>query len=88
MKKATFIIENTMGIHARPAGEIVKLAAKFDSEIMLYGNGKEAKAKGLLMIMAMGIRKGQELVVTVDGSDEDEALKAFQVLISENFYED
>ena len=87
MKQAKFVIENTLGIHARPAAEIVKLATKFESEINLSGNSKDANAKRLLGVMAMGIKQGQELVITASGSDETEVLEAFELLISKNFHE-
>lgn len=88
MKEAKFTIVNSLGIHARPAAEIAKLASQFESSISLLGNGKKVNAKSLLMIMSLGIHTGQELTVSTEGSDEDKALEALSVLISNNFYED
>lgn len=88
MKETNFTIINSLGIHARPAAEIAKLASQFESSITLFGNGKKANAKSLLMIMSLGIQNGQELKVSTDGSDEDQAMEALSELISNNFYED
>lgn len=88
MKEAKYIIGNSLGIHARPAAEIAKVASQFKSDINLSSNDKKANAKSLLMIMAMGVKNGQELVVTANGDDEDKAIEALNLLFSNNFYED
>lgn len=88
MKEKKYIIGNSLGIHARPAAEIAKIAAQFKCDINLSSNGKNANAKSLLMIMAMGVKNGQELVVNTNGIDEDKAIDALDLLFSNNFYED
>ncbi|PKM50433.1 MAG: HPr family phosphocarrier protein [Firmicutes bacterium HGW-Firmicutes-7] len=88
MKEAIFTIGNALGIHARPAAEIAKIASQFESSITLYGNERKANAKSLLMIMSLGVTNGQEFVVSAEGKDEDEAIDALSLLISNNFYED
>lgn len=88
MKEAKFTIGNALGIHARPAAEIAKMASQFECMINLFANQKRANAKSLLMIMSLGVASGQELTVSVDGKDEDSAIDALSILISNNFYED
>jgi len=88
MKETSFKIINNLGIHARPAAEIAKLASQFESSVTLLGNGKKANAKSLLMIMSLGIQTGQDLTVATEGVDEEEAMEALSVLINNNFYED
>lgn len=87
MKEAKFMIGNALGIHARPAAEIAKIASQFESIITLFGNDRKANAKSLLMIMSMGVKNGQELTISTDGKDENEAIEALSLLISNNFYE-
>lgn len=88
MIENTHVILNKLGVHARPAAEITKVASKFKSDISLINNGKEINAKSLLMIMSLGIKNGDELTVRVNGNDEDEAMEALNTLIENNFYED
>lgn len=88
MKEANFTIINSLGIHARPAAEIAKLASQFESSITLFGNSKKANAKSLLMIMSLGIQNGQELTIATEGSDEEQAMAALSELIANNFYEE
>jgi len=88
MKETSFTIINNLGIHARPAAEIAKLASQFESSVTLFGNGKKANAKSLLMIMSLGIQTGQDLTVATEGVDEEQAMEAISILINNNFYED
>ena len=71
MKNFKYTITDELGIHARPAGLLVKEAAKFSSKITIQGNGKNADLKRLLAVMSLGIKCGQEVTVTVEGEDED-----------------
>lgn len=78
MKNFTYTITDTLGIHARPAGLLVKEAAKFTSEITILGNGKSADLKRLLAVMGLGIKKGDTVEVTAEGSDEAAAVQALE----------
>ncbi|MDF2531814.1 MAG: Phosphotransferase system, phosphocarrier protein HPr [Clostridia bacterium] len=81
MVEIKLIMTNKSGLHARPAAEFTKLAARFKSKITLEGNGKTADAKSLLMILTMGIRQGGELTVKADGPDEIESIEALKNLV-------
>ena len=81
MKKEKVILQNETGLHARPAGELAKLAATFKSDINLNVNGKTASAKSILGIMSLGIKASTDIEIECDGEDEEiameEILKAF-----------
>ena len=66
MKTMTYTIQDELGIHARPAGVLVKEVKKFQSKITLEGNGKKAEAGKLLAIMGMGIKHGTEVTITAE----------------------
>ncbi len=72
---------NASGIHARPAGILVKEAAKFKSKITIVTSEKSVPAKSIMFLMAAGIHCGTEIEVQCEGEDEEEALKAIIQLI-------
>jgi len=78
MRTFAYTITDETGIHARPAGELSKAAKEFQSEIILEAGGKQTDARRLMAIMAMGIKKGQEVTVSVEGPDEDAAAAAME----------
>lgn len=84
MKTITYTIKDELGIHARPAGLLVKEAKKFQSKIVLEGNGKSAEATKLMSIMSMGIKQGHEITVTAEGPDEDAAIAAMEEFLNNN----
>ena len=80
MKSFEFVIRDEVGIHARPAGLLVKEAKKYASTVMVNKAGKKADAKKLMMLMGLGVKCGETVVVEVEGADEDaacEGMKAF-----------
>ena len=87
MKKINYTVASEAGIHARPAGLLVKQAASFKSDIKLLNeeNGKEADLKRLMAVMALGVKQGNSVVVTVEGEDEDEAYTVLESFLKENF---
>ena len=82
MIKEKVILQNETGLHARPAGELAKLAATFKCNINLNANGKNASAKSILGIMSLGIKVKTEIEIECDGEDEQtamaEILKGFE----------
>lgn len=84
MKTMTYTIQDELGIHARPAGVLVKEVKKFQSKITLEGNGKKAEAGKLLAIMGMGIKHGTEVTITTEGPDENEAIAAMEEFFKNN----
>jgi phosphocarrier protein HPr len=84
MQEFTYTIKDPEGIHARPAGLLVKEAAKFKSKITLKANGKSADLKRIFALMALGVKTGVEVTVTAEGEDEDAAIKALQANLTTN----
>jgi len=85
MKKFNYVITDEVGIHARPAGLLVKEAKKYTSEIIIAKGDKSAKATALMKLMGMGVVKGDEVTITVEGEDEDAAAAAIEAFMKANF---
>jgi len=84
MKSFTYVIKDELGIHARPAGLLVKEAKQFASNITIACGQKEAVAKGLISVMGMAVKKGDKVVVTTEGEDEEEAIAALEAFFYAN----
>lgn len=84
MKEIKYVVTDPLGIHARPAGLIVKMAAGFQSAITIDNGTKKADAKRIMAVMSMGIKQGQEITVTVEGEDEEAAAAAVETFLKEN----
>lgn len=84
MQSFTYVIKDELGIHARPAGLLVKEAKQFTSTITLECGGKKAVAKGLMGVMGMAVKQGNEVTVTVEGEDEEAAATAMKAFFENN----
>lgn len=84
MKEFNYVITDEVGIHARPAGLLVKEVKKYQSSITVSFNGKKADARKLMALMAMGIKKNDEVTISVDGDDEDAALIGVKAFFENN----
>lgn len=84
MKNFQYEIHDELGLHARPAGLLVKEAKKFQSKIKITNNEKTVAATQLLAIMGMAIKKGAIVTVTVEGDDEENAFSAMKQFFDEN----
>lgn len=83
MKTFDYTITDPQGIHARPAGMLVKEAAKYQSSITIEKEGKKGDAKKIFAVMGLGVKAGQTITVTVEGSDEDTAAEAVEKFLKE-----
>ena len=81
-------VVNVLGIHARPAAQIVRKAAIFESHITLSVENDKVNAKSIMGVMTLAACRGSTIEVRADGSDEIEALEAIIVLINEGFGEE
>ena len=85
MKKFTYTIQDANGVHARPAGLLVKAAKALDSTITLEtAAGRSAAATRLMTVMGLGIKQGDAITVTVEGGDEEASTAAMEKFFSEN----
>lgn len=84
MKSFKYTINDPLGIHARPAGQLVNEAKKFSSAITIDSGAKKANATRLMAVMSLGIKCGQEVTVTAEGDDEDTAIDAMQKYFEAN----
>lgn len=84
MKTFSYTIKDEIGIHARPAGLLAKKAKEFESTVMIEKNGKSVNATKLMALMGLGIKCGETVNVTVEGTDEEKAAAEMQSFFSEN----
>lgn len=84
MKTVRYTVTDPVGIHARPAGDLVREIKKFSSNATMSGNGKTVDAKKLMMVMTLGIKQGQDIELTFEGPDEDEAAASVETYMKEN----
>ena len=85
MKQFTYTITDPVGIHARPAGLLVKAAKALDSTItVVKGDGKSAVAVKLMALMGLGIKQGDTVTVTVEGGNEDANAAAMEQFFKDN----
>ena len=84
MRNFQYVIQDEIGIHARPAGLLVKEAKKYESKIMLTANGKSAEATKLMTVMGLGVKPGQTVEIAVEGADEDAAYEGMKAFFEQN----
>jgi phosphocarrier protein len=82
------VVQNQLGLHARPASMFVKTATKFASEITVEKEGESVNGKSIMGLMMLAAAHGTTLTVTAEGSDADEALNDLEQLINRNFEEE
>ena len=84
MKQFTYVITDEVGIHARPAGLLVKEAKALASKITMEANGKSADITKLMAVMQLGVKKGTEVVIKAEGDDEDDAIAKIEEFMKAN----
>ena len=84
MKSFTYVIQDKEGIHARPAGLVVAEAKKYASTVTIENKGKTADLKRIIGVMALCVKSGEEVLVKVDGADEEVAAAAIEKVFKEN----
>lgn len=84
MKTFHYVIKDKLGIHARPAGLLVKEAGKYQSEITIKKDEKEADAKRIFSVMGLACKCGEEVLISAEGVDETEAIQALEAFFQAN----
>ena len=85
MKTFSYTIKDEVGIHARPAGQLAKLAKGYaGTKVTIEKGGKSVDVTKLMMLMGMGIKCGDTVNFTVEGPDEEAAAKAVEDFMAEN----
>ena len=84
MKEFTYTINDSLGLHARPANMIVKQASDFNCKITITKEEKEVDAKKILGIMSLGAKRDHDITIKAEGEDEEEAIAALSSFIRKN----
>jgi phosphocarrier protein HPr len=87
VKICEIVIVNEVGLHARPAKTFVQTAQKFSSKVTVTYRDKTVNAKSLLSLLTLGVSKGAQIRIEVEGEDEDKAMQELEALIHSNFGE-
>ena len=84
MKEFTYTVTDPLGIHARPAGQLVKEAGKFTSLCTVTKGSKTEKLTRLIGIMMLAVKQGDVVTVRAEGEDEDRAIRNLRMFFQEN----
>ena len=84
MKEFKHVIADPMGMHARPAGMLVKAVAPYASKITVTAPTGTADAKRLMALMRLAAKQGMELTISIEGPDEEKAATELQAFLAEN----
>ncbi len=84
MRSFTYCIQDELGIHARPAGELAMLAETCQSMIVIDSGSRRENVKRLMAVMGMGVKKGQTITVIVEGADEDTVVVEVEEFFNRN----
>ena len=87
MIQSSIQISNKLGLHARASAKLTKLAGSFKSEIHLSRNGRRVNAKSIMGVMMLAAGLGTEVLIEVEGEDEQAAMEALRALIDGKFGE-
>jgi len=84
MKEFDYTIKDALGIHARPAGYLVKLMQGLQSEVTMEANGKSANGKRLIAVMSLGVKQNHTVKFKVSGEDEEAAETKIKEFLEQN----
>ena len=84
MREFNYTITDPQGIHARPAGDLVKAAKAFTSSIKMIKDEKEGDCKKIFTIMGLAVKQGNEVTIRCEGGDEEAAAAAIESFMKEN----
>ncbi len=87
MTSRNITVQNTVGLHARPATFFVQKAHSYKSAVWIEKDNNRISAKSLLGVLSLGITKGMTITILAEGSDEEDAINGLSALIDSNLGE-
>jgi phosphocarrier protein HPr len=87
MQSTSIVVQNKVGLHARPAALFVQAAMAHQSKITVTNGEKSGNAKSIMGILSLGVQQNHKITINADGPDEKKALTALTKLIEDNFGE-
>lgn len=87
MQQREIEIVNKLGLHARASAKLTQMAGQFTSEVWISREGRKVNAKSIMGVMMLAAAKGSQVVIEIDGPDEDRAMAALVGLIRDKFGE-
>lgn len=84
MKTIRHKVQDEYGFHARPVSQMVEICLKAVSHVKLEANGKQADMKRLFHVLELGVCQGEDIVITIDGEDEDVLYEELRSYIETN----
>ena len=84
MSRKEIVVSNVSEEHSNPIAELVQVACRFDSDITLESNNRRINAKSIMGMMTLGLNYGDSIVVSANGTDEEEAMKEIEKYLSGN----
>ena len=83
----TFLIVNTLGLHARAAAQLVQTANRYTAEVHVEKDGTEVNGKSIMGVLTLAAAKGSEILVSCEGDDAEDAMAALATIIENGFGE-
>jgi phosphocarrier protein HPr len=81
-------LQNKLGLHARPAAHLVRLASQYKSQVFLVKDGTRINAKSIMGVMMLAAEQGSTLIIECQGEDEEQLLEKLVQLVEDKFYEE
>jgi len=84
MKEIKYVLKDPLGIHARPAGQMVRMAGKYKCDIQIGSPAKMVNAKRIIGVMALTLKQGDEVTLSFSGEDEETAALIIGEFLADN----
>lgn len=86
-QRRTFLIVNTLGLHARAAAQLVQTANRYQAEVLVEKDGQSVNGKSIMGVLMLAAAKGTQIAVACEGADADDAMASLARLIEAGFGE-
>ncbi|RAO94925.1 phosphocarrier protein HPr [Mycoplasma wenyonii] len=84
MKTVEYIIQDKVGLHARPASKLVQSLSKYKSSVFMEFEGKKANAKSIINLMSLGVTGKSKVIFQIEGEDEEELSNSLTEILAEH----